>query len=38
MATGNLAMGIDFALRTGDQKSPTVPGFVPEGISRITPS
>jgi hypothetical protein len=32
MATGNLAMGIDFALGTGDQKTPTVLGFVLEGI------
>jgi hypothetical protein len=32
MATGNLAMGIDFSLGTGDRKTPTVLGFVLEGI------
>ena len=32
MATGNLAMGIDFALGTGDRETATVLGFVLEGI------
>jgi hypothetical protein len=32
MATGNLVIGIDFALETGDRETPTVLGFVIEGI------
>jgi hypothetical protein len=32
MTTGNLAMGIDFALGTGDRETATVLGFVLEGI------
>jgi hypothetical protein len=32
MATGNLAMGIDFALETGNRETATVLGFVLEGI------